>query len=442
MSLIIRRIIFYLATAIFLITAPLIIGYTAGYRYHFKQHRIVKTGGLFITTGPKDAIIEINSSIRTETTPASILNLTPGEYRVRLVKDGYYPWEKKLSVESERLTFAQNIVLMRATSPRQLSAGDITDAALMSRDETIIYRVGDLALNEVWAKRGTAKETLLWRGSGGVRTLTPSNRSNEIFVMDGKDYAPLVISGDKNNTPLDLGLLVNPPLTHPRVDVNDSNIIYAISKGTLMYLNTKTHVVRPILPGVRDFLPTKDGFLILSEKPIPELLRYDGTTKTRITTLEANAAELFEQINTLVPVWNTARGETMFIDLKKPDLANAIRIPGKVVASMIMSDELSIIAANDHEIWRVSLRSGHPELITRIGDLILATYLHPEGNVLVYATPERIRALELDARDGRIIYDLATFEQIDAARLSRDGSYLLIAGTREKNRGLWRLDIR
>lgn len=441
MPLALRRIIFYVSTVIFLVTAPLIIGYTAGYRYHFKQHRIVRTGGLFVATDPKDATIEINNTLRNETSPASILNLTPGDYLVRVTKDGYWPWEKRLPVESERMTFASAIVLFKNETPTLLKSGDVTDAAITSRDNTILYRSGDDTINEVWMQRG-AISTLLWRSSGTPRTIGSMTRAGTVLMVDGITHGPVLISPDKNTIPLDLGTLVTPPFLKPLFDLNDQNIVYGLTKGTLTSVNTKTRVVRPIATEVRDYLPTKDGILAISEKKKPELLRITGATTTHIVTLEGGATELFEPIGTLQAYWDSVHNETILIDLKKSDLALTTHLPGKIIAANTATDDTAVITATDHEIWRTVLRSNRSELITRVSDPLVSTYVHPSGSVIIYVTADHVRAIELDDRDGRGVYDLANFDHIDSTALSRDGANLLIAGTRDGSRGLWQLTIR
>lgn len=444
MSLTLRRLIFYSSTIIFLVTAPLIIGYTAGYRYHFKQRRIVKTGGVFIATDPKGAAININESPRQETTPASILNLTPGEYQVRITKEGYWPWEKRLSVESERVTFADPVLLFKNESSELVAKDAVTDVAIMPRDYGAIFRSGDDAMNELWLVRGGDQNTILWRSTGTPRHIGPTNRAGAIVMTDGLTHAPVVVTTDKNTPPIDLGELVKPPFIKPLFDPSDNNVMYGITKGVLMSVNTKTRVVKPIAQRIRDYLPTKDGILVITESAIPKLGRIHNDAIVDLGILERGATELFEPIGSLQPYWDSVRGETILFETKPSDTPSTIRsVSGKIIAISSASDDIVLITATDHEIWRTILRSGRTELITRVSDPIVATYLHPTGTVIIYATTNRVRAVEVDDRNGRSILDLASnFETISAVSLSRDNTYLLIAGTIGGTQGLWRLSIR
>ena len=51
----VRTLIFWLFTVLFLITAPLVVMYTFGFRYNAATRQIVRTGVLSITTIPRNA---------------------------------------------------------------------------------------------------------------------------------------------------------------------------------------------------------------------------------------------------------------------------------------------------------------------------------------------------------------------------------------------------
>lgn len=120
MPLFLRRIIFYLLLLFFLVVAPIILGYTAGYRYSFKQRRIIQIGALSVTTIPEDAHIILNNNDTSRSSPALISDLEPGNYTIRLEKDGYFSWQKSLPVVSEKTTFAHNVLLFKSKPPTLL----------------------------------------------------------------------------------------------------------------------------------------------------------------------------------------------------------------------------------------------------------------------------------------------------------------------------------
>lgn len=118
MPLIVRRIIFYTLLIAFLIAAPVLIARTAGYRWSNTQQRLLKTGALSLSANPENATIGILGQDYSGQTPALIGNLLPGNYEIRVGKDGYRDWSKILQVETGRATFALNIPLFKNTAPQ------------------------------------------------------------------------------------------------------------------------------------------------------------------------------------------------------------------------------------------------------------------------------------------------------------------------------------
>lgn len=84
------------------LTTLLAIKIAKGYRPSFKNRALEGTGLLSANSYPRGASVFINDKLTTATDDT--LNLPPGEYQVRIQKDGYIPWEKNLKVEAELVT--------------------------------------------------------------------------------------------------------------------------------------------------------------------------------------------------------------------------------------------------------------------------------------------------------------------------------------------------
>ncbi len=106
-----RRIIFYIFVGIFIITVPMIILYALGYSFDLEKKTIVATGGIYLKSEPTKAQIYINDKFKTITSKL-IKRLTPKIYNVKLVKEGFYSWEKDLTVQPNLVTKANNIILL------------------------------------------------------------------------------------------------------------------------------------------------------------------------------------------------------------------------------------------------------------------------------------------------------------------------------------------
>lgn len=87
------------------IASYIFILYGKGYRLDLtgKGNKIVAgTGLLVITSTPNGARAYINDNLTTATDDT--LNLPPGEYDIRIEKDGYYPWKKHVTLKKEAVT--------------------------------------------------------------------------------------------------------------------------------------------------------------------------------------------------------------------------------------------------------------------------------------------------------------------------------------------------
>lgn len=110
-----RKFLFWTFFLIFLIIGPNLLLYLQGYRFDFEKRKIVKTGGLFIKTLPKEAEIYINRKFIKKTDfvfgSLFIQNLLPKKYEIEIKKEGFFSWKKNLEVKEQIVTEAKNIFL-------------------------------------------------------------------------------------------------------------------------------------------------------------------------------------------------------------------------------------------------------------------------------------------------------------------------------------------
>jgi hypothetical protein len=76
-----------------------IIAYGKGWRLDVTKKSVNSTGLISATSQPSGAQVFVDKTLKTATNNA--FNVSPGWYTVRIVKEGYLPWEKKLRVQGE-----------------------------------------------------------------------------------------------------------------------------------------------------------------------------------------------------------------------------------------------------------------------------------------------------------------------------------------------------
>ncbi|MEK7518028.1 MAG: PEGA domain-containing protein [Patescibacteria group bacterium] len=123
-----KQIIIYISTFLFLLLTTLgFIFYGKGYIFNFEKGKIeISVNGLLAATSqPDGAGIYINNHLTSATNNA--ISLSPGEFDVKIAKDGYFPWKKKIKIEKEVVTTAY--ALLFPTAPK---LENITDTGVGS----------------------------------------------------------------------------------------------------------------------------------------------------------------------------------------------------------------------------------------------------------------------------------------------------------------------
>lgn len=119
----------------------LFVLYGKGYRFGINdgQPNLAKTGILAVKSVPDGAQVFINGNLTSATNEN--INLTPGEYTVRIYKEGYFPWEKTLRVEKEVVTNATATLFPAAPKLESITTIGVTNPVIDPSRTKIAYRV-------------------------------------------------------------------------------------------------------------------------------------------------------------------------------------------------------------------------------------------------------------------------------------------------------------
>ena len=113
-----RTILFFVLGSIFVSVAPAILLYSQGYRFSWNEMQFSKVGAFYLSIVPTRAEVLINGKTIGKT--ARVLgttltkNFSPGTYSVRVQKEGYHSWEKRLEIFPKQVTELKHITLLPA----------------------------------------------------------------------------------------------------------------------------------------------------------------------------------------------------------------------------------------------------------------------------------------------------------------------------------------
>lgn len=362
MSLKFRRTFFYLYIGLFLIMAPLVVLYTAGYRFDFGSGRLVQVGALSITSVPKGVTVALANDVQSQHTPAIIKRVIPGNYPLILSKDGYKNWQRDIIVKSRETTTIENAVLFLDASPSKIHDVSPIVSAASPSGEKVAYGVMSEPWFELWTYDVSSDHFLLldrlstsrvidpqlqWAENGNVLVLSATEKTRRVDHYYAADqslagvpssFAEFSLVKSKTNIALtktsttgEVKTLAILPINSYRiVDLFDHYILIKDDLHKAIILIDTTTSGPPILLNVNaTFYHWQNGLLIYSdgiELHTYDPSRNDDTLITRSGTALVDA--------TVFPI-----GQTLLIGTKTSIMATDISDLQHPVNTIIVTAE-------------------------------------------------------------------------------------------------------
>jgi hypothetical protein len=261
--LVLRKIIFYLFTLIYLILCPLIVARMLGFAVNPLTHHLVKTGLVYLSTNPPDATVYIDGRLAHQKTPTVLRDLTPGQHFIRIELSGYNDWERNIPVLGKKATVLANTLLIPQEWPMtQISNQPYTNILIAGDDILVainpILRNIDLfhttqGLEENFKEDNTYQKTPLFSrssiyASGSLIRLFNEPKSPFILLEANiRDKHKFLWINLKENPPLieDISdLFVDIPARIRWDNANNENI-FAFTTKLVYRINIKDKAIYP-----------------------------------------------------------------------------------------------------------------------------------------------------------------------------------------------------
>lgn len=104
------------------------------------------TGLLVATSAPDGAQVLINGHLTTATD--NTINLAPGDYDIKIFKEGYFPWEKKITIKNEVVSKADALLFPTAPQLTSITNVGIENPVLDPTDTKLAYTVASQSAAE------------------------------------------------------------------------------------------------------------------------------------------------------------------------------------------------------------------------------------------------------------------------------------------------------
>jgi len=446
MSLKTRKILFIIFVLVFLILTPAISFYASGYSLG-NGLSLQKTGILILKSEPSGAKIYINNKLQQNfinkffnkdqgflTTPQKIKALIPGDYIIKVEKDGYWPWEKKLTIKPGESTFAEDIILFKNDQPALIKNGNtetgkislVNDKLISINNNTISFQTDN----------------------NGIRDfIFPEKTTDDIKVSPEKSK---IIAGryiynlnDLNSDPVSLDKLIGAGSKNIQWGKNENEIFY-ISESQIYFFDIATNKSSSLFQNQNfsDYLAKNNLiFYISNVGSTSELNVYDKDKNELIKkiSLPLSTYVFNNPDNNLINLYDSSHNILYLIDPLSPvkQLQETI---SNVKQSFWLNDK-TLIFANNFEIWSLDLNYSKKTLLTRISNEIKALAPQPKKNYIFFSTNAGIYSLELDDREKYNITELMKLEKINNLIINKKGDSLFFNGKIGEQEGVFKLEI-
>lgn len=459
-----RRIIMFTFIGAFLIMAPVLIFYASGYRLDLNRGKILKTGTLMLESKDfKDANLYIDGQLYEEEFDEKIFiyNLLPGQYDIKLEKEGYHPWQKKISINSSLTTFEKSITVFKKEDAQLIIEDNIIDFYLSPDNEKIIYIIETESFWEFYYFNITKQETeLLYRIPLQEKPIDLSWSASSKKILLKYQEQNLVFNINNLEKVQDINkILPNQPV-NINWDQKNDNAVYAVIsqentsfiKIDLLLENTEMihSTEKEINPNF--FVEANDIFYILDESNKNVLYKYNTNFKTLKKITELNKSQNYNfipstnnyltvidnDINQLFLIKKVVNG--LEFDLSSDE--HVMEFSAKNAAWD--EKENRIVIYDDFEIIEYNEEGQYENFINRYGQEILKAQWYPKSNNIIILFNNRIEIIDLGAeQDGaRNITKITEFDSIKNFYLDKNSEKIFFIGEIEQEQGLYQIQIR
>lgn len=435
-----RTILFLILLFTFIILAFSLILIAQGYRIDLAKKKIVKTGGIFITTKQSEVNVFLNGKLKKNIgqvfKSAFLQNLHPRVYNVALKKEGYFPLEKNLEVKEGIVTEINNIYLFpkvnEITKDYLLSEQfhDISEFSISPDGGKIALAVAnkerEAHRKEIIVSDPVFRNPLIF--SDGVRDVkefswSPDSKKILIQAKSIKDNSSwFLIDLARTNPRLELLSLISGAqklLWHPK----NTQYLFALflkeRNGSLYKYDIEAKTLTPLVGGVKDFWLGQEDLFWLDTTGFFSQRNLEDKDK-KILNFEAppnfNQKNNYRIITSDFGILGILENESIFYIFDKDNKIFQEFADG--LKDIEIFDRSSLFYATSREVWVYFLedyfdqpqrKKGDRELMGRFSEDISNLIIFPKtGEHLIFKVGDHIKIAELDSRDRRNIIDLAS----------------------------------
>ena len=400
---------------------------------------------MIISSVPKGADIYLNDILQKQKTTSitRLENLLPGDYDIKLSKEGYFNWEKRLPVYENATAFAEKVILWKKSSSTPIATTSLSQW-LPTVDGQKIAFIDSTGIPTITNLDNEKIIIPALNQSRNFNLLGWSVDNKNLLLQSDDQFMIWDTSRDKNI----FKTLPGKNYTLIKWDLTDENKLYGINASglwqiTLPNFDSKLISAEKITDSL---IIDNDLYTINSEgKIFHSYLNGDASIK-EINQIRCNDCKFINKKSARLILLGKDSQNIFIID---PTNGNAnIQNQAKGVAwldnswlGLTIGDPNTILFFNDFEIWIYSFNKATPELVTRLGQPIIGAIWHNQGRHIIFSSDNKLQIIELDNRELRNIVQLTEAKTIGNINLSHDSKTLYYYGQLDNQSRIYKLPI-
>ncbi|MFH1837833.1 MAG: PEGA domain-containing protein [Candidatus Omnitrophota bacterium] len=251
-----RKIIFYICAAVYVVICPILILYAIGYIYEpgITGGGIVKAGLISLSTAPGGADVYVNDKLYAEKTPTLIRELLPNDYDITLRLPGYDNWQKTVHVKEEKASVFDKVILISSErKQKETSIGNYENLITLSGTDIVLLDGGKgLGSINVY-DTSNGKEWPLAEAESPFAKYTPvsfiTSENDDSFILhtssEGEIKYLWIELNENNNTIKDITPFLKKDTSDVKWVQGDDSYIFSIQNGNLTRTDAESGAAYP-----------------------------------------------------------------------------------------------------------------------------------------------------------------------------------------------------
>lgn len=401
-----RYLLIGLGIVVFFVIAPLLVLYVSGTKLHLDSRIASSTGILDVKSEPSGAKVTIDGKDESST-PATIRFLAQGEYLVKITKDGYRDWVKRLAIEAGEVRFAQEgveaVQLIKNSVPVEIESKDISNFILVGN--TIWYAKG----NDVIYTSATdpAEKITITNAFNAPSALMLLRDKKHILIPNGKESV-LINSSSKAISVLPFSLNSVSQIQVPSDDIviyHQGNELYAYNLIAKNTVQIKTGVRAFTMLDSTTYFAREDGDA--DQTGIISSAIWNGTTFLDEQTISEEVNFSSNEVSLII----TDRKE-LFLNNSN----NGFYRVGPIIEQIVSHVDKATLDPNTNELdlqisgelWFYNFLTNKPQLLTRSTNQVFSFLIRSSIGYGFAGSNTGLEVIEIDTRDQQNRYQLLT----------------------------------